>query len=178
MNTQTLFILSNLVGGVAVLGGYYWGIPSFPEYREALWGGVQGTLRTILTVSMIFAASGYLLFCCVSLFRDGLVNFNDANNIGPHAVEIMVVIFLASAALWMPSTIYYLKTQNTIWWIISIASLWVTALALLTLIYITASTGSDSVGIGTKYLAIAGLSSITFHCLVFDAIIWTALFHK
>ena len=90
----------------------------------------------------------------------------------------MVVIFLASAALWMPSTIYYLKTQNTIWWIISIASLWVTALALLTLIYITASTGSDSVGIGTKYLAIAGLSSITFHCLVFDAIIWTALFHK
>ena len=66
----------------------------------------------------------------------------------------------------------------SLWWIISIASLWGTALALLTLIYITASTGSDSVGIGTKYLAIAGLSSITFHCLVFDAIIWTALFHK
>ena len=44
MSTQTLFVLSNILGGLAVLGGYYWGITSFSEYREALWGGV--TLST------------------------------------------------------------------------------------------------------------------------------------
>ena len=178
MSAQALFIVSNIVGGVAVLGGYYWGIASFAEYREALWGGIQGNLRTILTISMVLAALGYLVFCYVSLFRDGLVNFNETNIFGTNTVEIVVIIFLASAALWMPSTIFYLKTQNSLLWIVSIASLWITALALLTLIYISVSTDSNSIGIGTKYLAISGLSSITFHCLVFDAIIWVVLFHS
>ena len=178
MSTQTLFVLSNILGGLAVLGGYYWGITSFSEYREALWGGVHGALRTILTVSMLFSALGYLLFCYVSLFRDGLVNFNEVSNLGSYTVVMLVAIFLTSAALWMPSTIYYLKTQNSIWWIVSVASLWVTALALLALLYISASADIDSIGVVTKYLAIAGLASITFHCLVFDAVIWVILFHK
>ena len=36
MSTQALFIVSNLVGGGEVLESYYWGLASFPEYREAL----------------------------------------------------------------------------------------------------------------------------------------------
>jgi len=160
MSTQALFIVSNLVGGGEVLESYYWGLASFPEYREALSGGVHGSLRTILTISMIFAALGYLLFCYVTLFGDGLVHFNNANRLGIHTVEIMAVIFLASAALWMPSAIYYLKTQDSIWWIVSITVLSITPLALLTLIYIAVSTSGDSIGPGTKYLAVAGLTSI------------------
>ena len=44
MPSKNIFLSVNIVGGILVLGGYALGVSFYPEYNEALWGGVQGTL--------------------------------------------------------------------------------------------------------------------------------------
>jgi hypothetical protein len=91
---------------------------------------------------------------------------------------MLSMVFLLAAAVWMPATITYLETGNAIWWVIGVGSLWVTALTLfatITLLIVTpAMIPVSFYGI----LAISGTSYITFHCLVFDAIVWVSLFSR
>ena len=40
MRIQTQFLWVNIIGGIAVLGGYIFALLSHPETRSDLWGGV------------------------------------------------------------------------------------------------------------------------------------------
>ena len=62
MSTTQIFVLINLIGGIAVLGSYVSGLWYFPELKKPLWGGVPGFLRIFFTMSMVGAAVGYLAF--------------------------------------------------------------------------------------------------------------------
>ena len=75
MPTGIVFALVNVIGGVAVLGSYAWCLDTYPEHREALWGGVQGTLRSMFSLSMFLAAAGYLTFCYATIFQGGAMTF-------------------------------------------------------------------------------------------------------
>ena len=55
-SNRTALIVLNLVGGIAVLASYAWGIGGHPDARNALWGGVPDSLRPLYTVSMFSAA--------------------------------------------------------------------------------------------------------------------------
>ena len=68
MSTTNMFLLINLTGGIAVLASYFIGLRSSPDLAEGLWGGVTGNLRMFFTLSMLFAASGYLAFCYFFVF--------------------------------------------------------------------------------------------------------------
>ena len=127
---QIVFLIVNAIGGIAVLGSYAIGLGMFPEYREALWGEVRGTLRTGITISMLFAALGYLAFCYVALFQNGLSDFNKVNWFNQYTVSVLIAIFLISATFWMPTAIAYLNFSNTYWLVVCILSLWVTAISL------------------------------------------------
>ena len=72
MSTQYLFLVVNLLGGCAVLGGYIVCLSAYPQHGEALWGGIQGDLRNVFIASMLLAASGYLVFCFYVIRLDGL----------------------------------------------------------------------------------------------------------
>ena len=179
MNTQqVLFLTINLIGGLAVLGSYAIGLGMFPEYREALWGEVRGGLRTAIVISMLFAALGYLAFCYVALFQNGLGDFNKSDWLNSYTLSILVAVFLISATFWMPSAIAYLKFLNTYWLVICIVSLWVTAISLAALVGIVITSDVEIIGSASHYVAIIGIGLITFHCLVFDAIIWSIMFTK
>ena len=41
MSTQYLFLVVNVFGGCAVLGGYIVCLSSYPQHGEALWGGMM-----------------------------------------------------------------------------------------------------------------------------------------
>jgi hypothetical protein len=175
---QILFLTINLIGGLAVLGSYVIGLGMFPEYREALWGEVRGNLRTGIIISMLFAALGYLAFCYVALFQNGLEDFTKSDWLNSYTFSILVAIFLISATFWMPSAIAYLNFSNTYWLVICIASLWVTAISLAALVGIVITSDVEIIGSVSHYVAIIGIGLITFHCLVFDAIIWSIMFTK
>ena len=176
MSGTITFLIINVVGGISVLGGYLVCLYVFPDQREALWGGVQNRWQSVFTVSMLMATAGYLLFSYGILFKSSPEEFSSRLLNNSHAISVLCMTFFISAAIWMPATIAYLKTGNSIWWTISVTSLWITAISLLatTLIVIVYPLAIPS--IVYRGLTIAGISYITFHCLVFDAIIWVARF--
>ena len=176
MPSIMIFLSVNIVGGILVLGGYALGLSMYPEYNEALWGGVQGTLRNIFTISMLPAAVGYLTFCYITMFKNGAEAINRNSIIGQHPASVLSAIFLASAAVWMPTLIAYIHTGESYWWILSVSSLWITGLSLLTLTIITSNTSTSEMSQLSKNAAVIGLAYITFHCLVIDAIVWVSMY--
>ena len=178
MSTRIVFALVNVIGVVAVIGGYAWCLGTYPEHREALWGGVHGTLRSIFTLSMIPAAAGYLTFCYATIFQGGAMTFDKDAVVGAKTIVIIATVFLASAAMWMPSSIAYIRIGEGAWWFVCVVSLWVAALSLLFMTAVTAVSPVGAVSEISKYTSVVGLAYITFHCLMLDAIGWVVLFKR
>ena len=178
MSSQYLFVLVNIIGGVSVIGGYILGLSMYSEHREALWGGVNGHLRTVFTISMLLAATGYIIFCYATIVKGGAEEFGVNHIFGQHSLSIISAIFLISASLWMPTTIAFVHTGVSYLWVIAISSLWVTALSLLWMTAIVAFSDPQSIAGITKYSSVIGLAYITFHCMILDAVCWVWLFNK
>jgi hypothetical protein len=115
MSNTPVFVLVNVIGGATVLVSYALGLLLYPETKMSLWGGIQGCWQTIFIVAMLPAAIGYLLFFYVMIFRSGVDTFTQTSVLGAHTPNILYVIFLVSATVWMPSTITYLNTQQSGW---------------------------------------------------------------
>lgn len=178
MSPQYLFVLINVIGGVAVIGGYALGLSMYSEHREALWGGIQGHLRNGFTTSMLFAATGYLTFCSATIFKGGADGFGVNQIFGQYSLSILSAIFLLSASLWMPTTIAFVHTGVSYWWGIAVFSLWITALSLLWMTGMVAFSDVQSISGIIKYSSLIGLAYITFHCMILDAVCWVWLFNK
>ena len=61
-NQQVILLIINIVGGAAVIGSYIFGLRSQAGGATVLWGGVPANIRSLIGVSMILAAVGYLYF--------------------------------------------------------------------------------------------------------------------
>ena len=63
METQQIILLIiNIIGGIAVIGSYIFGIKAQPGGANALWGGVPPNIRPVYGVSVnpvLFGASYY-----------------------------------------------------------------------------------------------------------------------
>ncbi len=175
MSNGQIFLLVNLIGGTTVIGSYVFSIAFFPEHRESFWGGIDGNLRRVFTISMVPAAVGYLIFACFMVSKSEVLEFNQDDLINGYAPIILSVIFLIASTVWMPTLALYLDSNQPIWWHISLTSLWITA---LTLMILTVFAGAKFATVPTTegLLAIIGLIYITFHCTILDAIIWRSKF--
>ena len=175
MSSQYLFLVVNLIGGCAVLGGYIVCLSSYPQHGEAMWGGIQGDLRNVFIGSMLIAAAGYIVFCFYVICLDGV---SGDQRISLHLwATIISSIFLLSAALWVPTTISFIHLGNTTLWVVAVTSLWVTAGSLVGLTAILVLNPELPTTLG-RYIAILGIAYITFHCIVLDALIWVRLFDR
>ena len=66
MNIQQVGLLVLMViGGIAVLGSYVFGVKNQAGGTSLLWGGIPQAIRPVYTVSMLVAATGYF-FCYLS----------------------------------------------------------------------------------------------------------------
>ncbi len=126
---------------------------------------------------MIPAASGYLTFCYVSIFKGGAMTYGKAAVMGENTIVILTIVFLISAAMWMPSSMAYIRSGDGAWWIVCVVSLWVTALSLLVMTGVTAISPVDTMSETSKFASVVGLAYITFHCLMLDAIVWVLSFN-
>ena len=178
MSTRIFFALVNIFGGMAVLGGYAWCLVTYPEHRDALWGGVHGTLRSIFTLSMFLAAAGYITFCYVTIFQVGKQTFEKDSVFGTNIIVILAIVFLASAAMWMPSLIAFIRSGEGHWWVVCTLSLWVTAISVLLMTGVKAISHVDGISKKSINASVAGLACTTFHCLFLDAIVWITLYNK
>ena len=178
MRTQKqIFIIQNILLGISGLGSYVLCLSLDPEESDNLWGGITNEFANIFIMSMFISTIGYLSFLYVITFKLKLFE-SGISNIVISKLIYSCGIFLGSAVTWMPLTITYLKTDQVLWWIFTIISLWIVALALSNMVRLLISIRVENYLTSFKKFAVIGLSYITFHCLVFDAILWVLLFHS
>ncbi len=167
MRIQSQFLWINLIGGIAVLGGYIIALIYHPETRNYLWGGVPINWRPWIVCYAIH----YMVF------SDGLSLQFFWGRVDATKMIILLVLFLFSASLWIHTTFSYIDSPTYLKWAFVQAELWITALSIL-LMTIGLATANGVEQSMKHNISILGLSLISFHCLVLDAMLWINKFPR
>ena len=172
---KIVLLVINIIGGIAVIGSYIFGLRGQEGGANVLWGGVPINIRPVYTVSMILSALGYFAFLYYIFFR---LDPSQVSIAGISGFTMFYVIFLGIlivSAFWMPLTNIYVSNSSTGIWIGIRFVLAVVGLASIGLL-VALLTLQGKVP-GTAYwLAVAGSAYFAFHTAVLDAIVWAALF--
>lgn len=172
---QWILIGINILGGILVIGSYVQGFLAYPENRNALWGGVPGSIQPLYTVGMLLAALGYFAFTYFVLFRLD-PNVVKIGNVFDFRVFLVIyALILLASAMWMPLTHAMIANPSTeLWWGIRI-TLSVVGLASLGLLaaLLTVDTKEPALA---YWFAVAGAVFFCFQTAVLDALVWTAYF--
>ena len=176
MNAQQWTLIAiNVIGGVLVLGSYAQGLMAHPDKRNALWGGVPGSVQPLYTASMILAALGYFAFTYFVLFRIDAAEVRVADRFGFWVFYLIYALILVPSALWMPLTYAATDQHSTgLYWAIRIvlAVVGLGSLALLAAL-LSLRTGGSSYA---YWLAVAGSAAFCLQTAVLDALVWPAFF--
>ena len=171
MRVQTQFFLINIIGGVAVLGGYIIALLNHPETRNELWGGVPENLRLSIIAFMFVSAFGYCFAMYYLIFSEGLdLNFF-WGKFDYKLLRILLIVFLVTAALWIHTTFIYLDSGSKTSWTLVQIELWLTGTSVF-LMMIGLATATGVKHNSFHLYSIIGLSAISFHCLILDAFLW------
>jgi hypothetical protein len=176
MATQHIILLViNIIGGVAVIGSYIFGLSAQSGGANVLWGGVPANTRPVYTVSMILSALGYFAFLYYIFFRLDPAQTSIAGISGFTLFYVIFLLILIPSALWMPLTNVYVGNPSTgIWiWIRTVLALVGLASIALVLALITLQ---GKVPGASYWLAVIGSGYFAFHTAILDAVIWAALF--
>ncbi|MFZ7102122.1 MAG: hypothetical protein ACOWWO_05590 [Peptococcaceae bacterium] len=176
MNRQKIILLLiNIIGGIAVIGSYVYGLNAQSAGTSVLWGGVPQNIQPVYAVSMVLSAIGYFAFLYYLLFK---VNPSQVKISGEFGYSLFYWIFagiLVPSAFWMPLTNIYIENPVILNWVLIRLVLFLVGLASLMLVLAIYKTSPDTKGI-PRPAAIAGSIYFTFHTLILDAIVWAELF--
>lgn len=166
---KIILLIINIIGGIAVIGSYVWGLKAGAGGANALWGGTPAGIRPIYTVSMLLSALGYFLFIYFILFRLDLAAFS---------FNIFFIIFfcmLGASAFWMPLTNLFLANPGTALWLGIRAVLAIVGISSVALTWVLISLHTKETGLAYQ-LAVAGSVYFAFHTAVLDMILWPIFF--
>jgi hypothetical protein len=171
---RRLFLVLNLVGGVAVLGSYAHGIMTHPSPGAALWGSVPVAIQPLYTVSMFTAAAGYLALAYFLFFH---VDPNTAKvgASGYGIFNLIVATILAPSALWMGLTFAYVASPTPLGWAAVHGVLLLVGLGAIAMIVGLARLRPVTSPLAHR-IAIAGAVAFAFQTAVLDALVWPAYF--
>ena len=164
-----------LIGGVAVLGSYAWGIQVHPDASQILWGGVPEKIRPIYTVNMFLAATCYLLFTFFILFRLDPIETKVAWRFGFEVFHGLYAAILIPSALWLPLTLLAVgQSSQALLWLVKIM-LGVVGAASLGLFFALRKFRPPQPA-WTYRLAMVGNIFFCIQTVILDAIVWGAYF--
>ena len=176
MNRQKVtLLLINVIGGIAVIGSYIYGLNAQSAGAAVLWGGVPTNIQPIYAVSMILSAIAYFTFIYYLLVRLNPAEVSIARKFNYSLFYWIFIAMLLPSAFWMPLTNLYVVSPVLIYWILIRAVLFIVGFASLALVWALIKTVPYTEGIARR-AAIAGSIYFTFHTLILDAIIWALLF--
>ena len=171
---KLLFVLINVVGGIAVLGSYAYGFVAYPDAVAALWGDVPEGLIGVYTGNMFLAATGYLLVFAYLLSQVPTDTRTGNGGLLFERLNMLYGAVLFCSALWMPLSFALLDAPNQdLWWCIR-AVLLTTGIAA---IVIGLQVHRHAVQRGRLFkVALAGYLFFCLQTAVLDALIWPAFF--
>jgi hypothetical protein len=167
-----MLVFINLLGGIAVLGSYYYGLVYLPSAVDILWGGVPQGVRPVYTVSMFLAAAGYIVFTAYILFGIQPESTRLFKRFGYTLFHWIYLLILIPSALWLPLT-YLAATQSSpvLLWIVQLV-LALVGIASLTLLLSLINLKSPP----SPWFHRAAIVGGVFFCIqtvLLDAIIWS-----
>ncbi|MEE2829003.1 MAG: hypothetical protein VX498_07440 [Myxococcota bacterium] len=170
--SATLWI--NVLGGLAVLGSYAYGLGTHPEQGQQLWGTIPEGLRGIYTGMRLPAAVGYLTFTgYVLLASPASLRISDRPILT--ILNVNYAIFLVTAATWMPLCWIALDGQAE-WLLLPIQGvLALTGLASLGFVALLVFL-DDPPKPRFRKLALAGAICLFIQCGILDALVWPRFF--
>lgn len=167
---KIIFIILNIVGGIAVLGSYVYYLQHYPELKTALWGGIPQSIQPVYTICMFAAAAGYFFFTSYILFR-----LPEQMPINLSTFSMIYALILVFSALWMPSTAAYIQNPGATMWVFIRIVLFIVGLASVALLIYLLKLRPQEPGLW-YWLAIIGLIPFCIQTAILDALIWPALF--
>ena len=170
-----ILLIINVIGGIAVIGSYVFGLNAQSGGANVLWGGVPANIRTVYTVSMILAALGYFAFLYYIFFKIDPVEVTIAKTFSFSLFYIIFLGILIPSAFWMPLTNVYVGNSSGAIWVAIRLVLIVVGIASIALVWALLTLQEKVTGI-PYWLAVAGAGYFAFHTTILDAIIWAALF--
>jgi hypothetical protein len=171
---QIVLLIINVIGGIAVIGSYIYGLTAQSGGANVLWGGVPENIRPVYFVSMIISALGYFAFLYYIIFKLSPSEVTIANTFGFSLFFAIFILILLPSALWMPLTNLYVGTPSSGTWVIIRTILGLVGIGSIALVWALLSLQTRE---GVAYwLAVAGSGYFAFHTAILDAIIWAALY--
>ena len=174
---KTALFVINVLGGIAVIGSYIYGLMTHPGQGNDLWSGVPEAIRGVYGLSMLFAAAGYLLFFYQIVVRLKLATVKLPWGLPYPTFHVLFVAILLPSSLWMSLTFAWLSDPSAATWIAVRAVLFVVGLASAALFLVLAglrTTAPDQ----HWWPATIGAAMFAFHTLGLDAILWPVLFRS
>lgn len=172
---QIILLIINIVGGIAVIGSYIFGLRGQSGGANILWGGVPENIRPVYGISMILAALGYFAFMYFIFFRLVPEEVRMGGRFSFSLFYAIFLIILILSALWMPLTNLYAGNPSTILWISIRTVLALVGLASIALVWALLTLQGKNSGI-SYWLAVGGSGYFALHTAILDAVIWAALF--
>lgn len=171
MNAKVGLAALNVVGGLAVLGSYAWGLAQ-PEVAGGLWGGVPGSLRGLYTVNMLLAAAGYFPFTTLLLFGTSPARFEEDTGFAYAPATLgAYALVLVPSALWLPLTAAMLDAPSTLLWLAIRLDLALVGLGALTLLFFLVRIARQRGG-AWSWAAVVGCLPFVLQTAVLDAVVW------
>jgi hypothetical protein len=171
MNAKVGLAALNVVGGLAVLGSYAWGLAR-PEVAAGLWGGVPASLRGLYTVNMLLAAAGYFPFTSLLLFGTTPARFEEETGFsyGPATLGAYALV-LGPSALWLPLTAAMIEAPSALLWLAIRLDLALVGLGALTLLFLVARIARARGG-AWAWAAVIGCAPFVLQTALLDAVLW------
>ncbi len=166
----------NVLGGIAVLGSYAYGLASNPLTRDGLWGNVPEALRPLYTLNMFLAAAGYFAFSAYVFRRLDPARTRIAGGFGFGAFHVLYGLILVPSALWLPLTFEMLEAPSPGLWLAIRVTLALVALGSLGMMLAVASAAAPHSAPGARRIALLGTLFFSLQTAVLEALIWPAYF--
>jgi len=170
LRANGVFVALNVLGGIAVLGSYVYGLSAHPETRGGVWGAVPDILRPLYTASMLLAALGYFPMTGYVLLRLA----RSPVRVGPFGFGVFHACYAAillPSAVWMPLTFAMLEQPSpALWAAIRTVLALVAAGSLGVAVCLVAARPRDR---GPFWrLAVAGCILFCNQTVLLDALLW------
>ena len=176
--SKKIFVVINLVGGLAVLSSYLLCFILYPTDSRSLWGSASDQVITFFVISMFLAATGYILFTVYLLQGNKLEGSSFGKIFGTKIIHFFYFVVLGCSTIWMPASIIFSMGENILTEVIIRCVLWLVGLAslgILICIYkININHGKSN--FISHMFALLGAMVFTIHTLILDAVIWPFLY--
>ncbi|MCO4745230.1 MAG: hypothetical protein KC912_10620 [Proteobacteria bacterium] len=161
MSSRVLFAIVQLIGGLAVLSSYAWGLGTQPDPLR-LWGEIPESWWTIYSLCMPPAAVGYLV-ATWQLWRREIKQ-------GYRRVVAYYAGFLVASTAWMPLCFAALDGRPELALLIQVD------LALAGLFALAVGVEIFRSDLAWRRVALAAWSFLCWQCVVLDALVWPRFF--